>query len=130
MEGLFLEVLRSIQRFLERRRDAHRAQSARQRRSVESVLDAVRETESYLYDLRNGGSKDRRREGELSRVWQRAAADVRAVDARLSRIARVTAFGWANPDLWDHPRYRAIPSELDLIRRQCEWLLEHWDERA
>jgi hypothetical protein len=126
MEGLFLEVLRSIQRFLERRGDARRAQSVVQKRSVESVLDAVRETESYLYDLREGGPKDRKREAQLSRRWQRAATHVRAVDARLSRIARVTAFGWANPDLWDHPEHRAIPTELDLIRRQCEWLLDRW----
>jgi hypothetical protein len=52
---------------------------------------------------------------------------VRAVDARLSRSAQVTAFGWANPDLWNHPEYRAIPTELDVVRRQCEWLLEQWD---
>ena len=127
MEGLFLEVLRSIQRFLERRGDARRAQSVAQRQSVESVLDAVRETESYLYDLREGVSKDRKREAQLSRRWQRAATHVRAVDARLSRIAQVTAFGWANPDLWDHPEYRAIPTELDVIRRQCEWLLDRGD---
>jgi hypothetical protein len=130
MEGLFLEVLRSIQRFLERRRDARRVQSVRQRRAVESVLDAVRETEGYLYDLRDGGAKDRKRETKLSRLWLRAATDVRAVDARLSRIAQVNAFGWANPHLWGHPEYRSIPTELDLVRRQCEWLLEHWHERS
>jgi hypothetical protein len=127
MEGLFLEVLRSIERFLQRRSDARRQQSVQQRRAVESVLDAVRETEGYLYDLREGGSKDRPREARLSRRWQRAATHVRAVDARLSRIAQVTAFGWANPDLWNHPEYRAIPTELDVVRRQCEWLLEQWD---
>jgi hypothetical protein len=130
MEGLFLEVLRSVERFLQRRRDAHRARSARQRRAVESVLDAVRETEGYLYDLKDGGSKDRKRETRLSRLWQRAATDVRAVDARLSRIAQVNAFGWANPHLWRHPEHREIPTELDLVRRQCEWLLDHWDEGA
>jgi len=130
MEGLFLEVLRSIERFLQRRRDAQRVQSAEQRRAVESVLDAVRETEAYLYDLKDGATKDRRRESRLSRLWQRAATDVRAVDARLSRIAQVNAFGWANPELWDHAEHRAIPTELDLVRRQCEWLLENWDQSA
>ena len=130
MEGLFLEVLRSIQRFLQRRRDARRVETTAQRRAVESVLDAVRETEGYLYDFRQGGSKDRTRETELSRLWQRAASHVRAVDARLSRVAQINAFGWANPDLWDHPEYRAIPGELDVVRRQCEWLLEHWHDRA
>jgi hypothetical protein len=126
MEGLFLEVLRSIQRFLQRRRDARRVQTAAQRRAVESVLDAVRVTEGYLYDLGQGGSKDRTREAKLSRLWQRAATHVRAVDARLSRIAQVNAFGWANPDLWDHPEYGEIPIELDVVRRQCEWLLDRW----
>lgn len=130
MEILFLEVLRSVQRFLDRRRDARRSRSAEQRRAVESVLDAVRETEGYLYDLRSAPAKDRRRETRLSRLWQRAATDVRAVDARLSRVAQVSAFGWANPDLWDHPELREIPTELDVVRRQCEWLLEHWDERG
>ncbi len=130
MESLFFEVLRSIERFLERRRDARRVQSARHRRAVESVLDAVRETEGYLYDLKDGDAKDRKRETRLSRLWQRAATDVRAVDARLSRIAQINAFGWANPDLWGHPEHRKIPSELDLVRRQCKWLLDHWDEPA
>lgn len=130
VEGLLLEALKSLQRFLQRRRDARRTQSTEHRRAVESVLDAVRETEGYLYDLKNGGSKERARETELSRVWQRAATDVRAVDARLSRVAQVSAFGWANPELWDHPEYRSIPTELDLIRRQCEWLLENWHQSA
>ena len=130
MEGLFLEALKSLQRFLQRRRDARRSQSTEHRRAVESVLDAVRETEGYLYDLKDGGAKDRGRESGLSRLWQRAATDVRAVDSRLSRVAQVSAFGWANPELWDHSEYRQIPTELDLIRRQCEWLLDRWDRET
>ena len=120
-------ILGGIERFLIRRRTARAKRTIDQRQAVESVLLAVLETERYLYDLGNRGSASHKRESRLARLWSKAAIDVRTVDRRLSRIALMTSFTWANPLLLDDPKYQKIPSQLELIREQGEWLLEHWD---
>ena len=84
------------------------------------------ETERYLYDRRRGTSSSGRRESRLARLWSKAAVDVRSVDRRLSRIALMTSFTWANPGLLEDPRYEGVPGQLEVIREQCEWLIEHW----
>lgn len=69
MLKLFLEILKTLERFLDRRRRVTSEGSAKHRKAVESVWDVVRETEAYLYDLRQGAKEDRGREAKLSRLW-------------------------------------------------------------
>ena len=127
MLEFLLEGLKSLERFLARRRDSRSKRVEDQRKSVASILDAVRETEAYLHDLRVHNQIDRGRERELSRLWAQAATDVQAVDARLSRIARMKAMGWANPDLWELPQFSKVFRQLEIVQKQCEWLLKKWD---
>ena len=120
------DILQGIERFLLRRRSGKAARTAAQRRAVRSVLDAVIETERYVYERRRGGRRAGKQEARLARLWSRAALDVQMVDRRLSRIALMTSFTWANPELLSQPEYESVPGQLGLIRNQCEWLLEHW----
>ncbi len=119
-----LDALDTYGRWLERRRQAKQGQSEAQTRAIRSVLLAVSSTRAYLYDLRQGKRQDRSREKELSRLWTDAAIDVRSVDQRLSSIAVVSSLGWADPDLQDDSKHGRIEDQLELIQRQCEWLLE------
>lgn len=127
METALVEALKSLQAFLERRKKAKTSQTEKHRRAVQKVLTAVLETEAYLFDLKSGTPKSRDKETVLSKRWVEASASVRAVDARLSKIAQVRAFGWANPDLLADARQKDVHAELELVRRQCEWLLKQWD---
>jgi hypothetical protein len=119
-----LDALDTYERWLERRRQAKQGQSEAQTKAVRSVLLAVSSTRAYLYDLRQGERQDRSREKELSRLWTDAAIDVRSVDQRLSSIAVVSSLGWADPDLQGDSKHGRIEDQLELIQRQCEWLLE------
>jgi len=119
-----LDALDTYGRWLERRRQAKQGQSEAQTRAIRSVLLAVSSTRAYLYDLRQGERQDRSREKELSRLWTDAAIDVRSVDQRLSSIAVVSSLGWADPDLQGDSKHGRIEDQLELIQRQCEWLLE------
>jgi hypothetical protein len=122
-----LAALETYGRWLERRRQAKRGQTEAQTRAVQSVLQAASDTRSYLYDLRQGGSQDRSRETDLARRWADAAVDVRTVDRRLSSLAVSSSVGWADPDIGDDAMYGRVEDQLELIQRQCEWLLEHPD---
>jgi len=124
---LLLAVLAVVERFLERRRTAGSRRTAAHRQAVVSLLAAVVETEQYASERKEGGRRDRRREAELAKLWATAAVDVRSVDRRLSRIALVKSFSWANPELLTNENYKDVPTQLDLIRNQCEWLLENWE---
>lgn len=124
MLKILLEALESYGRWLERRREAKGKQTEAQTAAIKSVLSAVAETRSYLHDLRGGVEADRREERGLSRRWAAAAVDVGSVDRRLSRIALVASQRWADPDLRGDPRFEEVAALLDLMQRQCEWLLE------
>lgn len=41
-------------------------------------------------------------------------------------MALMTSFAWPNPLFLADPKYKNVPSQLELIREPCEWLLEHW----
>jgi len=118
-----LVALETYGKWLERRRQAKQGQTEAQTRAVRSVLLAVSATRAYLYDQRQGQPRDRSREEELSKRWADAAVDVQSVDRRLSSIAVVSSLGWADPDLQGDSEYGRIEDQLELIQRQCEWLL-------
>lgn len=123
-----LDALDTYGRWLERRRQAKQGQTEAQIKAVRSVLLAVSASRAYLYDLRQGESRDRSREEELSKLWAEAAVDVRCVDQRLSSIAVVSSLGWADPDVRGDSKHGRVEDQLELIRRQCEWLLKNSDD--
>jgi hypothetical protein len=43
----------------------------------------------------------------------------------LSSLAVSSSLGWADPDIRDDAVYGRIEDQLQLIQRQCEWILEH-----
>ena len=120
-----LDALDTYARWLERRRQAKRRQTEAQTKAVRSVLQAASDTRAYLYDLRRGGTQDRGREADLARRWAAAAVDVRTVDRRLSSLAVSSSLGWADPDIREDAEYGRVEDQLELIQRQCEWLLDH-----
>ena len=120
------DVLEKIVRFLDRRKSARAEQTKAHRRAVKSVLEAVLATERYVYDRKAGGEASSKQESRLASLWSRAALDVQCVDARLSRLALLTSFTWANPDLLKEKRFREVRKQLALIREQSVWLLENW----
>lgn len=118
------DLLEKVGRFLERRRTAKSERTSAHRQAIKSVLEAVLATERYVYDRKKGARVSSRHEARLASLWSRAAVDIQAVDARVSRLALLTSFTWANPDLLDDPKYRDVPKQLALIREQCGWLLD------
>lgn len=120
-----LDALDTYGRWLERRRQARQGQTEAQTQAVRAVLQAASSTRAYLYDQRLGEPRDRSREEELSRRWADAAVDVMAVDRRLSSLAVSSSVGWADPEIRDEATYGRIEDQLELIQRQCEWLLGH-----
>lgn len=124
-----LDALETYGRWLDRRRQAKQGQTEAQTRAVRSVLLAVSATRAYLYDQRKGQPGDRSREEELSKRWADAAVDVRTVDQRLSSLAVSSSLGWADPDIREDSEFERVGDQLELIQRQCEWLLEHLEGR-
>ena len=91
--------------------------------ALQALLAAVNETTAYKADLRDGGRRNRNRETKISQLWSEASIRVHSLDRRLSTILAMTSMGWADPELWDTPAFRATPLGLDRIRDQCLWLL-------
>jgi hypothetical protein len=120
-----LEALDLIRRWLRRERTAERTRPSERDRAIRAVLKATAETRAYLHDRQSGSRINRKREAKISQLWLEASHAVRHVHQRLSFIALVKSQCWAEPALWESPRFRNVPVKLDMIFDQCEWLLNN-----
>lgn len=108
--------------------DQRRARSRERARAIGAVRAAALATKAYLYDTRVQGTPvDRVREADLSRLWQEAADAIREYDFDLFSISNVKALGWSDPREWEEIEIPEAKLKVDLLIRQCDWLLEHSD---
>ncbi|MDH3338453.1 MAG: hypothetical protein OER22_02085 [Gammaproteobacteria bacterium] len=120
-----VKALELFERWTGRQDQAKVKKDRTRAKALEALLAAVTETTAYTADRRDGGRRNRNREGKISQLWYRASIRVRSVDRRLSTILAMTSLGWADPELWDTPEFKNVPLGLDRIRKQCLWLLKH-----
>lgn len=122
--ALLAKSIDVLERWSGRQTKATASKKLERGEAIQSLLQAVNETSGYLADCKNGNKPDRKREMEISLLWSKAAIKVRNVDRRLSTLAAMKSFGWADPKLWDDPKFKNLPLKLSVIRDQCIWLLE------
>jgi hypothetical protein len=91
--------------------------------AIMAVRAAALETKAYLYDRSLGSNEDRAREALLSQKWNDAARAIGHYDGDLFQIAQMKSLGWADPQEWDHLPIDPDKLKLDLILRQCDFLL-------
>ena len=93
--------------------------------AINSVMHAIIHTRAYLHDSRELGKPNRKKETELSALWQESANLIRNFDNQLFRSSQVKAFGWSDPNGWDLLRSEAATVKLDDLVKQCKWLIKN-----
>lgn len=93
--------------------------------AINNVMKASIATKAYLYDSKIIGETSREKEGELAQKWQSAAGAISDFDENLFYSSQVKALGWSDPREWGKAKDKAITVNLDLIIKQCEWLLKN-----
>jgi hypothetical protein len=109
-------------------RSLKKEEAARTKKYDTALIDALKaatRTRAYIRRVRDGAPEDTEEEGLLSQYWYHASVSLRQIDPELAERALIKADCWADPLLWEDPRYRNIPVDLDLIVEQCRWLLKH-----
>ncbi len=105
------------------------SENARERKrraeAIDAVLEAAIETKTYLRDLSDSGNPDRKTEGALAILWQRAGSSIRLYDRQMFEIAGVKALGWADPDEWKKSAVAPEKLKLDAIILQCRYLQDN-----
>ena len=121
--NIFVRALELFQQWTGRQKQARVQRERTRAKALEVLLEAVNETAAYTADRRDGGSRNRKREARISKLWSRAAMQVHSLDKRLSTILALNSMGWADPALWDTPVFKDTSAGLGKIREQCLWLL-------
>ena len=92
-----LDVVATLERFLERRRESAATRSANHRLAIESAMTALLETERYLFDRGEGSGRDSGREGELARLWGTAISTRVGAGIRALKLVKMASnFGTTN----------------------------------
>lgn len=124
--GTALETLAKGLELWRDRKSDDRKIKAQKRAAIEAVQEAILATKAYLYDASHGGP-NRVTERALSRKWDRAAHEIRDYDHELWQISRIKAAAWADPTEWAKAAVDSKKLKLDLLTKQCDYLLEHGD---
>ncbi len=122
--GIF-KLLELFERWSGRQKQAKVKKDRARVEALEALLAAVTETTAYRADRRDGGQRNRDRERTIYKLWSRAAILVHSLDKRLSRILAMNSLGWADPEFWETAAFKKVAVELDRIRDQCLFLLDH-----
>jgi len=123
--GVLLHGLDLFERWSKRQSKEKTKNDPQREEAIRSLLTAISETSAYMADRIEGAKINRKREMKLSALWIDASMKVRFVDRRLSRLLALKSMGWADPDLWNDPEFKKFPLQLEIIRKQCMWLIEH-----
>jgi pimeloyl-ACP methyl ester carboxylesterase len=81
--------------------------------AISALQEALLETRAYVTNRREGLDRDAAIESRLSRAWSDAGTAVRPYDTELAGLCYVKGQGWADPKLWDDPRFVDLPTELN-----------------
>jgi hypothetical protein len=95
-----------------------RTRSTEYRAAANAYNEALRETVSYLEDLRSGTkAEDQNTERELSRLWSNASTAVNAFDPDLANRCFIKGQGWLDPSVWTDQQYKKYGVGIDDMRK-------------
>lgn len=92
-----------------------------------AMQEALLETRSYIASQKAGGTRDLGTETRLSRMWTDVGNALAPHDSRLASLCVIKGQGWADPGLWNDPRFANLPVELDDMTHH---LLERMIDRG
>ena len=105
--------------------------TARQRevgQAVGEVLDAAFATRSCMAKVKRDTTKaSEDKEERLRDLWSKASKAIYFINPDFGDRCMMKADGWADPRLWDSPRYRHVALDLDTIVYECQRILRNID---
>ena len=106
------------------RRGVAEQELARERRfkAIGQIHKAALATRAYIHDRDSHDGFDRRRENELSQMWQEAGEAIRQYDRNLWEVSKIKALGWSDPANWEKAADKIEAIQLTKIAEQCDWL--------
>jgi pimeloyl-ACP methyl ester carboxylesterase len=99
--------------------------------AISALQEALLETRVYVTNRRAGLDRDAGVESRLSRVWSDAGTAIHPYDTELAGLCYVKGQGWADPELWEDPRFANLPTELnDMSERLLKVLKSSPEDRS
>src|SRR5262249_21186099 len=81
--------------------------------ALDALAKALAETRRYMSRRSAGASRSAETEDLLSEVWLKVSGRCMSFDHNLAFLCRIKGRGWANPDVWNHPKVKDLPISLD-----------------
>lgn len=91
--------------------------------ALERLHKAVHETNKYIKEHKDEGSRDGDREMELSNLWGLAAIGARKISKDLSERCYIKRGYWKAPDNWTYDKVKKHRIELDRIEKELGFLI-------
>ena len=85
------------------------------RAAVAALSDALLETRIYLIERSDGDGRDKKREKDLARHWNRAANALRRVDDGTAKLALMKSEYWLHPEAWEDYKIGLDQIELSKV---------------
>lgn len=116
-----LDLIPGLSKLLDYFATERRDREAKSNDALLAALAAALETKIYLEHLEGNRRRDRRKEGDLARLWATAAVPIRKFDRDLADRCLTKADYWIRPQKWSAMQVRerriGIEQICDRIRQ-------------
>lgn len=111
-------VLTHVKKWISNLRRAGKERKAESRKALRSVILAVRETEIYIRQIKDGGNKSIQTERALSLRWTELSFELEDIGlTKLANRCRVTGKYWADPTGFDQTFLDEFAARLNQIEQ-------------
>ena len=114
----WLGLLTHVKRWVSNLLRARKGRKAESKKALRSVIRAVRETEIYIRQLKEGGKKSIKTEKELSLLWTDLSFMLK--DLKLEKLAKrcqIKGKYWADPSRYDSDFLNRAGTKLPEVER-------------
>jgi hypothetical protein len=104
-------------------RAKQKEKSERTDQALYALYTALIETKAYVFSLKSGKERDRKKEFAIAELWHDASVPLRKVDRDLAERCFIKGSYWLEPDTWSELRVNRKRIGLNQVLKSVHELL-------
>lgn len=116
MDGsILVPFIKQIYRFIDLIKGQNQFHTERTDEALKAIYAALRGSQMYVVERREGIKQDKEREMKIAELWQSASISFGFIDSELAGLCHTKGSYWMNPENWNDQQIRAAGFDIDQM---------------